>query len=98
MNSDGSDKAIYFVDRIKDKNGNYTSGRAIYKKGGKISLNGLTAKNGTMVLKYVKDAGKQLVFKGNSDLFSKQYNIAPKSCYQKPDATNQGELLSLLVK
>ena len=98
MNSDVRDKAIYFVDRIKDKNGNYTSGRAIYKKGGKISLNGLTAKNGTMVLKYVKDAGKRLVFKGNSDLFSKQYNIAPKSCYQKPDATNQGELLSLLVK
>lgn len=66
LNSDARDKAEYIIKKIDNKF------RIVNKNGGKISLNGFTAKNGVMVLKHAKDIGKRLAFKGS---YNTQYQI-----------------------
>ena len=91
MNSDSRDKALYVVKKIGDKF------RIENKNGGKIVLNGLTAKNGAMVLKHASDVGKRVVFRGSSQVLNKQYKIVSNP-YQKIENSIDGQKLSLISK
>ena len=107
MNSDSRDKTVYTVQKIlkqvTEKVGDKEIKKTIEtiglknKNGGKIVLNGLTAKNGAMVLKHVSGYGKRLVFRGNSHNINKQYNIAP-NVYNKLEIPQEGEKLSLIAR
>lgn len=97
LNSDVRDKAVYEVKRILDKAGNETGKLGIFKQGGKISLNGLTARNGAMVLKHVSKAGRRVVFRGSSQTLNKRYNLVSNP-YSKIEAPVEGEKLSLISK
>lgn len=96
LNSDNRDKAVYVVKKIMDKAGKDTGKLGIFKQGGKISLNGLTAKNGAMVLKHVSGYGKKLVFRGNSANLNRTYNVVTNP-YQKFETPVEGEKLSLIA-
>jgi len=80
MNSDIRDKAIYVVRKIGEKLA------IVNKNGGKISLNGITAKNGVAVLKHVA----KVSFRGN------QYNFATNP-YKKIEKPIEGEKLSIIA-
>ncbi len=107
MNSDTRDKALYevakFTKKIKEKIGDKEIEKAVEtigikrKNGGKIILDGLTAKNGAMVLKHVSGFGKKVVFRGSSQTINKQYKIVSNP-YQKFEAPVEGEKLSLISK
>lgn len=100
MNSDSRDKSIYEVKKdYKVKiNGKYnTIPYVLVKKGGKILLNSLTAKNGAMVLKHVSEAGKRVVFRGSTQVLNKRYNIVSNP-YAKINIPTEGEKLSILAK
>ena len=97
INSDSRDKSVYFVDKIRDKSGKLTDQLAIFRKGGKIALNGLTAKNGAMVLKHVSQVGRRVVFRGSSQVNTKQYNFVSNP-YQQTNVNTTGQKLSLLAR
>lgn len=89
-NTDVRDKARYVVGRIMG-----TNEPAIFREKAKILLDGLTSKNGVMVLKHVKNAARKVPFLGNSGNINKQYNIVSNP-YKIQDKTVLGENLSLL--
>ena len=60
-------------------------------------MNGLTAKNGVMVLKHLNKAGKQLAFRGTGLGFNKQYKIISNP-YQKTETPVEGDKLSLIAR
>lgn len=81
VNSDPRDTAIYITKRIGDLIG------FANKSGGRISLNGITNKNGVTVLKHVR----HLPFKG------RQYHFASNP-YQSIEKPTEGEKLSIIAK
>lgn len=83
------DAAQYVVARVGDKLG------IVRKDGGKIVMDGKTAKNGVMVLRKVKN----IVFKGNDSkpFFNRQYNIVSNP-YQPAKTVEEGKNLSVLAK
>ena len=83
MNADARDKVQYVVQNIGDKLG------IVRKDGKKIIMDGLTAKNGVMVLrKFIPFKGKQI---------NKQYNIVSNP-YQNKQVAEEGKKLSLIAK
>ena len=87
MNSCDKDKVEYVVNKIGDKLG------IVRKDGKKIILDGLTAKNGVMVLrKFIPFKGKQ-----SSRIFNQQYNFASKP-YQQKEIPEEGKKLSIIAK
>ena len=91
VNSDLRDEATYIVKKLGER-------LAIVNKNGfKIALNGVTAKNGVMVLKHVKHATQRIAFKGSHTGFNKQYNIVSNP-YQKSESKIEGQKLSVIAK
>lgn len=89
-NANARDKAEYVVKEIGGKLG------IVKKDGGKIVMDGKTAKNGVMILKHIK----KVIFKGapkKKVYYNKQYNFASYP-YKQPEQTIQGEKLSILAK
>lgn len=82
MNANLRDKARYVVNE---------AGKIVKEGGGKIILDGLTAKNGVMVLKHI-------VFKGRP-YYNKKYHIA-SNFYQNVETTHaeEGTKLSIIAK
>ena len=90
MNANSKDKNIYEVADINGK-------RAIVKKGGgKIILDGKTAKDGVMVLKKVI---KKIGFRGknNNQFYNEKFNIVSNP-YKQKELTETGKNLSLVSK
>jgi len=84
FNADARDKARYVVEKIGDRIG-------IVKEGGKkIIMDGITAKNGVMILR------KALSFKGKG-VYNKQYNFASNP-YQQMPTQEQGKKLSIVAR
>ena len=79
------DTAKYVVDRVNGKLG------IIKEGGGKIVMDGKTAKNGVMVLRTVFKG------KGSQPVFNKQYNIVSNP-YQPAKTVEEGKKLSVLAK
>ncbi len=89
-NANARDKAEYVVKEIGGKLG------IVKKDGGKIVMDGKTAKNGVMILKHIK----KVIFKGapkKKVYYNKQYNFASYP-YKQLEQTIQGEKLSILAK
>ena len=89
-NANARDKAEYVVKEIGGKLG------IVKKDGGKIVMDGKTAKNGVMILKHIK----KVIFKGapkKKVYYNKQYNFASNP-YKQPEQTIEGEKLSILAK
>ena len=91
INSDSRDKSIYTVQKVGEKF------RIVNKSGKKISLNGITAKNGAMVLKHVSKSAKRIAFRGSSQTLNKQYNIVSNP-YGKIEAPINGKKLSVVSR
>ena len=90
MTANSKDKNIYEVADINGK-------RAIVKKGGgKIILDGKTAKDGVMVLKKVI---KKIGFRGknNNQFYNEKFNIVSNP-YKQKELTETGKNLSLVSK
>lgn len=82
-NANVRDKARYVVKDINGKLG-------IFKEGGKIIMDGMTSKNGVMILKHVK----KIAFRGN---LNKQYNfVSNPYCAAKP--VEEGQKLSIISR
>ncbi len=83
------DKAEYVVKNVKGKLG------IIKKDGGKIVMDGITAKNGVMILKKLKN----VAFKGSSNkvFCNQQYNIISNP-YHKTEQTETGKKLSVISR
>ena len=87
MNADGRDKVQYVVNKIGDKLG------VVRKDGKKIVLDGLTAKNGVMVLrKFLSFKGKQ-----HTPIFNQKYNIVSNP-YETKENAEAGKKLSIIAK
>ena len=87
INADSRDKAKYVVKQIKDKVG------IVREDGKKIIMDGLTAKNGAMIL-------KKIAFKGRSNVnsfYNMQYNFAVNP-YKFEKSVENGKKLSLISK
>ena len=85
-NANVRDKAKYIVKEINGQLG-------IFKEGGKIVLSDLTAKNGVMVLKHIKN----IAFKGHRTYYNPQYNFVSNP-YQKQEVHEEGKKLSIISK
>ena len=87
MNANGKDKIQYVVDKFGDKLG------IVRKDGKKIVLDGLTAKNGVMVLR------KFLSFKGRqtNPIYNNKYNFTSNAYTQKKN-NDIGKNLCILSK
>ena len=88
LNADARDKAKYIVQKVGDKLG------VVRQDGQKIILDGLTAKNGVMVLR------KALSFRGTShsnNVHNIQYNVV-SDAYSNKKQADIGNKLSLLLK
>jgi len=87
LNADVRDKAQYVVRKIDDKLG------IVRKDGKKIILDGLTAKNGVMVLRKA--------FRGRpaapQSFYNEQYNFVSEP-YKKADNVKQGKQLSIIAR
>ena len=81
MNADMRDKARYVVNK---------AGEIVKEGGGKIVLDGLTAKNGVMILKHI-------AFKGRP-YYNKQYHIASKPYQNVETQAEKGKKLSIIAK
>ena len=92
-NSDIRDKAVYEVRKILDKAGKETNRLGIFNKNGKIVLDGITAKNGAMILSFIKKKSKNIAFLGNT----RKYNIVSNP-YKTLETPISGEKLSLISK
>ena len=86
MNANARDKARYVVNEF---------GQIVKEGGGKIVMDGLTSKNGVMILKHIK----KIAFKGkqHKTYFNPQYNFASKP-YQKAETVEEGQKLSIVSK
>lgn len=82
-NANVRDKAKYVVKEINGKLG-------IFREGGKIVMDGLTSKNGVMILKHVKN----IAFRGN---INKQYNIVSNP-YKSVVPVEEGQKLSIIAR
>lgn len=89
MNANSKDKSAYEVKKIGNKLG------IVKKGGGKIVLDGKTAKNGVMILKFLKKFG----FKGRgvNNYYNPQYNTIAKT-YAQPETTTEGKQLSVIAR
>ena len=87
INADARDKAKYIVQKIKDKIG------IVREDGKKIVMDGLTAKNGTMILRKVAFRGKS----SSNGFFNKQYNLVSNT-YQNKQEAETGKNLSLVCR
>ena len=85
VNANARDKTQYVVKDIKGKLG------IVRKDGKKIVMDGLTAKNGVMLLKKIRN----VMFRGNS--YNTQYNIV-SNLYEAKDLPTDGAKLSVLAK
>ncbi|MBR6126521.1 hypothetical protein IKQ21_02450, partial [bacterium] len=85
VNANARDKAQYIVKEINGRRG------IVRKDGGKIIMDGLTAKNGVMLLKRIKN----ILFKGNS--YNASYNLVSNP-YKTPETSVEGRNLSLISK
>ena len=85
-NANARDKAKYIVKEINGKLG-------IFKEGGKIVLSDLTAKNGVMVLKHIKN----IAFKGHRTYYNPQYNFVSNP-YKQEEVHEEGKRLSIISK
>ena len=86
MNANAKDKTEYIVKEIGGK-------KAIVRKdGGKIVMDGLTAKNGVMILKKIKN----IIFKGHQNKYS-QYNFVSNP-YKHNEPAIEGQNLSIISK
>ena len=56
-------------------------------------MDGLTAKNGVMILKKLKN----ISFRGSQKLFNQQYNLNPNS-YSKTETKELGKTLSIIAR
>ena len=81
MNADMRDKARYVVNK---------AGAIVKEGGGKIVLDGLTAKNGVMILKHI-------AFKGRP-YYNKQFHIAPQAYQNNDIAPEEGKKLSIIAR
>ena len=86
MNANTRDKAKYVVNEF---------GAIVKECGGKIVMDGLTSKNGVMILKHIK----KIAFKGKQlkTYFNPQYNFASNP-YQKAETVEEGQKLSIVSK
>lgn len=86
MNANARDKARYVVNEF---------GQIVKEGGGKIVMDGLTSKNGVMILRHLK----KVAFKGkqHKTYFNPQYNFASNP-YQKAETVEEGQKLSILSK
>ena len=80
INSSSRDNAKYIVKEVNGKLG-------IFKEGGKIIMDGLTSKNGVMIL-------KKIAFRGN---INKQYHFASNP-YASAREVENGKKLSLVAR
>lgn len=87
MNSNMKDKTEYVVKEIGGKLG------IVRKDGGKIIMDGKTAKNGVMILKYLK----KIAFRGKKPYYNKQYNIVSNP-YAVSEKFEEGKKLSIISK
>lgn len=87
-NANAKDKTQYVVKEIGGKLG------IVKKDGGKIVMDGKTAKNGVMILKHIKN----IIFKGapKKVYYNKQYNFASNP-YKHAKHIKEGERLSLVI-
>ena len=87
-NANSKDKVQYVV---KDVNGKKAIVRA---DGKKIIMDGLTAKNGVMILKHIKN----IIFKGapKKVYYNKQYNFVSNP-YVKQETAEEGQKLSFIA-
>ncbi len=86
MNANAKDKTEYVVKQVGDK-------KAIVRKdGGKIVMDGMTAKNGVMILKKIKN----IIFKGHQNKYS-QYNFVSNP-YKHSEHVEEGQKLSIVAK
>ncbi len=90
MNANARDKAKYVVKDL----GNGMRG-IVKEGGGKIVMDGLTSKNGVMILKHIK----KIVFKGkqHKEYFNPQYNFTSNP-YKQKEIPVEGEKLSIIAK
>lgn len=88
-NANSKDKVQYVV---KEVNGKKSIVRA---DGKKIVMDGLTAKNGVMILKHIK----KIIFKGapKKVYYNKQYNFATNP-YKQIETAEEGQKLSIIAK
>ena len=86
MNANARDKARYVVNEF---------GQIVKEGGGKIVMDGLTSKNGVMILRHLK----KVAFKGkqHKTYFNPQYNFASNP-YKKAEAVEEGQKLSIVSK
>ena len=87
VNENARDKARYVVKEINNKIGIVKEG------GGKIIMDGLTSKNGVMVLRKLKN----IIFKGGSPYSNKQYSVVSNPYMQKQNAET-GKKLYIISK
>ena len=86
MNANSKDKAEYVVKEVGGR-------KAIVRKdGGKIVMDGKTAKNGVMILKKIKN----IIFKGHQNKYS-QYNFVSNP-YKHNELAAEGQKLSIISK
>lgn len=88
-NANAKDKTQYVVKEIGGKLG------IVKKDGGKIVMDGKTAKNGVMILKHIKN----IIFKGapKKVYYNKQYRFATNP-YKQSEPVAEGKNLSIVVK
>lgn len=88
--ANAKNKIEYVVKRVNDKLG------IVRKDGGKIIMDGVTAKNGVMILKHVKN----IAFKGSAPkrvYYNKQYNFVSNPYVQK-ESMDGGKNFSVIAK
>ncbi len=86
MNANAKDKTEYVVKEVGNK-------KAIVRKdGGKIIMDGKTAKNGVMILRKIKN----IIFKGHQNKYS-QYNFVSNP-YKHNEPAEEGQKLSIIAK
>ena len=81
LNANLRDKARYVVNE---------AGAIVREGGGKIILDGKTAKNGVMIL-------KKIAFRGKQPVYNKKFNLVSNP-YQKAETVDEGQKLSILAK
>ena len=88
MNANARDKAQYVVKEINGKLG------IVRKDGNKIIMDGLTSKNGVMILKHLK----KMAFRGkNTAFYNQKYNLVSNP-YVKEVSAEEGKNLSIIAK
>ena len=85
MNANIKDKTKYIVNK---------AGEIVREDGKKIILDGLTTRNGVMVLRKLKS----IAFKGKSHILNTQYNIGVSNTYQKAETAEEGKKLSIIAR